>query len=349
MPKYFPLVRTKVKTVTVTVGDTGAVNSETLRYDLPEVAPVEVDSVNTEVTISESTGAPIEQSVLAILLPASEAEPVQVEDVTGTEVFLGTNEPQPPQEDSIAAVIQALTDESLAPTDVIGIETTISESDLSAVEDVTGTVASFVVQDSESTATDEISIKAGVKENSLAGTDPSRLEVDVSFLWPNLLVSGTGFTETENMLDKSNATFASCSSSSSGAVGSGGTEETTVCDFEVSVLDPELDDLTIDFVEISWEVSAATTGVQTSAGQCIIDYQYSINNSTWVTFFAQTAQTASTSSLVITGDIGGDWQLIKDIKFRAVGEVRSGTGVLSVTTSALWNYAKIRILASKDY
>jgi hypothetical protein len=347
MPKYFPLVRTKVKTVTV--GDTGTVNSETLRYDLPEVVPVEADSVNTVFAVTELTKAAVEQSVLAVLLPALEIEKAQIEDVTGTDVLLGANEVQPLEDDTVAAVIETLTDRSLASTETVGIETTTLDSSLSAVEDVTGTVASLVVQDNESTAVDKISVKAGVKENSPAGNDPSRLEVDVSFLWPNSVVSETGFTNSQNMLDKSNATFASCSSSSSGAVGSGGTEESTVCDFEVSVLDTELDDLTIDFVELSWAISATTTGIQTSAGQCIIDYQYSINNGTWVTFFAQTAQTASTSSLVVTGEIEGNWQLIKDIKFRAVGEVRSGTGVLSVTTSALWNYAKIRILASKDY
>jgi hypothetical protein len=332
-----------------TPAPSGTVTSETLRYDLPEVATVEGDFVSTVAAVSESTTAAVEQGVLAILLPALEAETAQVEDVTGTEIFLGTDETHPSQNDTTALAVQSLKDESLTATEVIGVEATILENNPAMVEDVTGTSARIVNQDSEATAIDEIAVKAGIEESSTAGIDPSRLEVDVSFLWPDLLVTGTGFTNTQNMLDKSDTTFASCSSSSSGGLGTGGTEETTTCDFEVSVLDPELDDLTINLVELSWQIGSSTAGAQLNAGQCLIDYQYSITSGVWVTFFAQTAQAVSTSSLVITGDIGGDWQLIKDIKFRAIGEVRSGTGLFPVTTSAQWNYAKLRILASKDY
>lgn len=350
MAKYFPVTKTKTIIVEVPVGDSGTVGSESLRYDLPEIHTTPTDTVGSVVSVTESTPTAVELGILAILLAAQETHTVPVEDVTGTEAIIVLSEEHQTPTDKIETTIQVLKEVTPTPEDVIALTTSVKESNPSGVEDVTGTETIFPVNEISAVEGEKCSINSVVTETTVTSTDLGRVEVDVSFLWPDTTVSNTGFTQPQNMTDKSTTTVAACSASSSGFAGTGGTQETTACNFVVSVLDPQLDDLTINSVTLSWFINAVATGTQLSAGQCIINYQYSINNgSSWTTFFAQTALLTSTSTLNLSSIVGNDWQKIKDMRFRAIGEVRSGTGVLSISTAAQWGYTRLRILASKDY
>lgn len=166
-------------------------------------------------------------------------------------------------------------------------------------------------------------------------------------LWPNTTVSNTGWTNPGNVIDTNTGTAATCAATSSGLGGTGGTQNTTTCDLIISCANPTLSDWTISDVTIDWVISAAQSGTPLTAGQCNINYQYSLNDGTsWTTFFTQTALNGSTSSLSLGALTATQ---VNQLRFRAVGSVLSGTGLLPVTTTASWNFIRATITASKTY
>lgn len=168
-------------------------------------------------------------------------------------------------------------------------------------------------------------------------------EVDLTN-WPDAQVSNSGWANVANMLDTNTGTAATLSASSSGALGTGGTENDTDGDLIASFPDMSFDILEINEVILEWSITVTTTGIQLGAGSCAIDYQYSTDNGgSWTTFFAQTAQNGSTSTLDISGVIGNDLAKLNNFRVRGVGTTSSGTGLLSVSTTANWFYARLQI------
>lgn len=76
MAKYFPITKTRTIVVEVPVGDTGEVNRETIRYDLPEIVQQQTvrDAIIT--AASEQLGNLTEEVVAALLARAEEEVPL---------------------------------------------------------------------------------------------------------------------------------------------------------------------------------------------------------------------------------------------------------------------------------
>jgi len=238
-------------------------------------------------------------------------------------------------------------DDSLAIADAMGDVSGLEVADSFTVADVADADLTSDIPESLSIADQLAAVGLVYAESLAAAAAHANADLNNARMFPNVVVSNSGWVNPNNLIDTNLSTFTSLSATSSGTLGTGGTQNTTNGTIVVSCPNVTIELPDIDIVQLNWSVTVATTGVQLTAGQCNINYQYSLDDGgSWTTFFAQTAQNQSTSSLNITGAVGDDWTKINQLRFRATGSVLSGTGLLPVSTTAQFHYALCDIFAN---
>jgi hypothetical protein len=344
MAGYFPLPpRRTVVTVEVPVGG-GDVDTERLTYDLPQThPPAEVDSTPAALIVEEAA-TPAEEGILAVLLDAFEATAPATADVTGTVADVDVTATSVAPVETVTATVITVDQPHPASLDMVTLDVRATATMPTPAADVSGSLADIAVAANQPAAADAVDATVIVPPDQHAPTVQATTATINGLMWADAVVSSTGWANTGNAVDRSLTTAATLSATSSGALGTGGTNNQTSGTLVVGFPDPTFDDLTIVSVVLQWE----TAQTLASGGSIAITYQYSLDNGqTWTTFTTQSP--SGVGSLDITAAVGGVWQRLKDFRVRATGTVNSGTGLLPVTSSAQFRYVRVQIAASKEY
>lgn len=166
-------------------------------------------------------------------------------------------------------------------------------------------------------------------------------------LWPNTVVSNTGFTNPNNMIDLSEATAAQISATQSGGL-VGGNSTTVNGNIQVSCPDINVvpnPSITGVQIQAGW-TTTASGGLQ-SGNSVSVAIEYSLNDGGSWTLLQQVTTTAGTGNP--TANISANYAQIQAIRFRAVGSVVSGTTVLvgGANQTFQFRYARVQFNASQ--
>lgn len=347
MAKYFPITKTRTIVVEVPVGDTGEVNRETIRYDLPEIVQPQTvrDAIIT--AASEQLNNLTEEVVAALLARAEEVVPDQVE-VIRISVGANANESVPALDEDTAAAILVQTEVVPTILDNLYLRLSTDESVLTPIEDVK-VIATATANESIPTLEDQTEAAIVVRNEDVPSqTEQIIIEAALNG-YANQNVQTTTWTNPANALGNTTGTSASLTATASGLAGT--TNNTATGILALGFRDVNLGDLTITSVVLNVENSGAGAGVAIAQPTANIQYQYSLNNgSTWTTFYTHNtpALAKGIRSVDITNIVGQDQSLLSALQIRATGSVTSGTG-LGVSYTASFFRAWMVVSANRTY
>lgn len=190
-----------------------------------------------------------------------------------------------------------------------------------------GTAASAAIdarQPESAGADDRISPVSQQSDDSLA-TMTARQDADITAarLWPDVVVSNSGFTNPANAADLSEATSATISATQSGGL-LGGKSATVSGNIQVSC--PNINIVptpAVSSVQLQYGYTTTKSGGLQSGNSVDVDIDYSLNDGGSWTNLVTVTNTAQTADP--TANITATYGQIQQLRFRAVGSVVSGT------------------------
>lgn len=188
----------------------------------------------------------------------------------------------------------------------------------------------------------------------LTGKDVVPNQTSLSFvqadynLFANAVASSNTWENTTDALADTTATAAKLEATASNVAGID--NETSTGDMIVAFRDIDLGDLAItSSLILSVETGHATAGIPTAASTTSVVFQYSLNSAAFVTFHAQTINTAKAVNTVdLTSAIGTSVSAINSLRVRATGSITSGTGV-GVSSAVSFYRTWLSFTSEKDY
>lgn len=275
----------------------------------------------------------------------------EVHAVSGetVDVVASIAERHPATNEEITADVR-VAESAPASADEVAVIASIAESVPTATDDISGTEAQFQVEETSPAVIEVVTVDSRVAESHATQVDDIHTCVTGN-LWPDTVVTGTGFTNTANAVDKLTNTAATCSASSSGLGQL--TSNTTNGTLVISAPNPNLSDLdTIGSAVIRYSYSTSTNSLLSPAVNMAI--QYSLNDGgSWTTIETVTSTSAAQAdhTLDITAIVGNDWTKVNGFRMRCTGSVTSGQGtvVITATTSFNFFFGRLELDACKFY
>lgn len=262
--------------------------------------------------------------------------------------------------DQLQQVIQFVGENILATDDpVIGPLTlydSLDTDDLADIEQLTATAFDSLDTDDlinattitstalDSWATSDLAVFGPLDiEESLAAADfRGDANLANATIYPNTVVSNTGFTNPANWADANPASVITLSASQSGGLG-GGNSTTTNGDLIVSVGDVIfIPTQTVDSAQVEWTWTTSDTALLQTGNSVNVQLQYSLDEGgSWITFTtANTVGATSTSVLPITINP----TQLNQLRFRAIGSVTSGSIALVGGATQNFTSGYVRLL-----
>jgi hypothetical protein len=321
------------------------VTRERLQYDRPEVVPSQTVRDALATRASESVRAQREFVIAALLARAEETNPTPVEtirsNVRATELAV-----VPIQTDTQMIALRA--SETL-PT--IGERHSLT---LNAAEGVSEQIETIritpVVMAFEAVPLIAENIAAAIIEQgntlpTITVTEP--VEANLTG-YANAVVANTSWTNPNNSLGNTTGTAATLAAASSGVAGT--TNNTTTGSLTLGFQDVRLGDLTISNVDLFVENQGATAGVAIAQPTTNVQWQYSLDGTTFTTFYTMTtpATAKGIRTIDITALVGQDNAKLSALQIRATGSVTSGTG-LGATNTVSFFRAWMVVNAARTY
>jgi hypothetical protein len=332
----------------VTPTDGGAVTREKLTYDLPESVPAmtELAQVLLRAESFEDVNQLIEEVVAALLIRADELYNL----VESTE--------------SITAIVSDI-------DNIVNTLNDIQSLDLSTYEDLSGLISDIIsinlnIDELYNSIEEFVNINATVTENVLADTTSDLNFIDVNTFdnietnldtitingtfnpYASAVVSNTNWANPNNGLGNTTDTATTLSASSSGLLGAN--QNTVSGTVTYDFANTTFDDLNVANATISVEGSSSINPVLLGVVPNVtVNFQYSTDNTNWTTFAIANDNTGKgVATLNITNIINNDKNLINNLRIRATGSARSGTGIGANATCSFFR-SFITVTFTKDY
>lgn len=298
---------------------------------LSEVAPVPVDAATIRAAISELSPNPVDAARISAHIFETPVPPVD-----SVSLRTGVSETVPGGIDA-ATIGVSVPDVVPNPIDSQGISTYISEV-VPALTETTPLSVSTTALESMPSPTDAVTAIVAASSELFVPPLDNDGRLSVAGIRPaNVVVSNTGFTNPNNVLDHDadEATVVAT------ATGIGGTTAATAnFDMIVSFADfalTWLDDITQAI--LNPKIRIATGGVALGATQNVI-LEFSLNDgASWTGYWTQTAQTAGLEPnqdlLATPAFVGDDWTKLNQLRLRIRGSITSGTGLGATNTLAV--------------
>lgn len=193
---------------------------------------------------------------------------------------------------------------------------------------------------------DRLMIGGAVVPDSLSMADARRnATVSNARLWPNTVVSNTGFTTPANITDTNEATATTISATQSGGL-VGGSSVTVNGNIQISAPDMTFSpDATTNSVQLQIGYTTTASGGLQTGNSVNVAIDYSLNDgSTWTNIATATvAATTANPTLNITATTAQ----LNQLRFRAVGSVVSGTTLIvgGANQQFQFRYARVQFNA----
>lgn len=231
-------------------------------------------------------------------------------------------------------------------SDAFGVATTVLFDSL-AVSDLLETTLS--ARNEESAAFGDLMLVERLTvADSLSIADARRqATVTNARLWPNTVVSNTGFTNPTNLTDVNETTAAVISATQSGGL-VGGSSATVNGNIVVSCPDfnftPEPG---LNTVQLQVGYTTTASGGLQSGNSVNVAVEYSLNDGTTWTSIATVTTVAATANPTV--NITATQAQLNQLRFRAVGSVVSGTTVLTggANQQFQFRYARVQFNAAQ--
>lgn len=178
-------------------------------------------------------------------------------------------------------------------------------------------------------------------------TDTPFVRADYN-MFANSVASSTTWANTTNALDNTTGTSATLEATASGLAGT--TNESATGDMTVDFKDVNFGDLVItSSLILSVETAHTISGIPIIQPTTTVEFQYSLNGGSFVTFHTQTISTAKAVTTVdLTTAIGTSVSAIDSLQVKATGSVTSGTGV-GVSSAVHFHRAWLTFTSEKEY
>lgn len=325
-------------------GDT--VTRERMTYDRPEVVPGQTVRDVLAVRPTEAVPPQIEEVIAALLVRAEEINPAQIETIRTTvrpmiaELVPGqadrlalatqSNEILPEIRDTIQALLFATPEQ--VPEQIETVRIDVRANAMESVPAITEGLAAAVIEQ-DNTVPMQIVVEP-ITAN-LTG-------------YANAVVASTGWTNPNNSLGNTTGTAATLAATASGLAGT--TNNTVTGTITLGFQDVRLGDLTISNVNLFVETQGATAGVAIAQPTTSIQYQYSLDGTTFTTFYTHNtpATAKGIRTIDITALVGQDNAKLSALQIRATGTVTSGTGLGAGNTASFFR-AWMVVNASRTY
>lgn len=225
--------------------------------------------------------------------------------------------------DAFGEIQQLQVDDSVQANDELGAITGLAFGDMFDVG--TTSNASITARNNDSFAASDLAVFGPLTfYDSLDAFDARGIAtISNARLWPNTVVSNTGFTNPNNATDLSEATGAQISATQSGGL-VGGNSVTVTGNIQISCPDINIVPTpSVSGVVIEVGYTTTASGGLQNGNSVSVAIDYSLNDgATWTTLVTATtpAQTANP-----TFPITATYAQLQQLRFRAVGQVVSGT------------------------
>lgn len=305
------------------------------------------DAASIAAFVQETMPVPAE-TVAALIAVLSETSPAPTEDVSGTEARAQVNETSPHPTGAVdVAVIVA--ESHRAATDDAALGATVNETHRPAQDDVSGTVASFQSNETHPHPVESVTAAVAVVSESVRAADDDAYTKATGNVWPDTVVSQTNFTNPASAVDKDANTSAVIQATSSGLGNT--TSNTTTGNITISAVKPAITDLTITSCILGVKTQIGAGSALSATVNMLLEYSLN-DGASWTSVATITAVSEGvlTRTVDLTAIVGGDWNKVDQMRFRASGSVTSGPGVVTaVTCTFQLFYARLEIVAERTY
>lgn len=204
------------------------------------------------------------------------------------------------------------------------------------------------IPDSAQTADRLRPVRQQSREGAAIQTDRRDGNVTNARLWPNVVVSNTGFANPTNMTDLSEATAAQISITQSGGF-LGGSSQTLNGNIQLSCPNINVSPTpAISSAQIQYGYTTTSSGGLQSGNSVNVAIEYSLNDGGSWTNLVTVTNTDQTANP--TANITATYAQIQGLRFRAVGSVVSGTTAVlgGANQTFQFRYARVQFNASQS-
>jgi hypothetical protein len=327
-------------------GTAGEVTRELLQYDNRNTAKRAAEKASVAVSAAELSRMAAESVTAAVLGQALEVNKRAVEDINAS-VTATANEVGQRATDTTSVVgrVLELNRKASDTTEAIIIpQTDVAKR---AVETTPLLVMARALETGRRQVEQIESAIVVIDEPAQRAAEQAEIVVSLTG-YANAVVANTTWANPNNALGNTTGTAATLTATASGLAGT--TNNTATGSITLGFQDVNLGDLTISNVDLFVENQGATAGVAIAQPTTNIQYQYSLDGTTFTTLFTHNtpALPKGIRTVDITALVGQDQAKLSALQIRATGSVTSGTGLGASNTASFFR-AWLVVNAARTY